>query len=165
MIRPEGLRFGSDPVGPSPRPHATARRAAAAFVLAVAMPAPPLLAVTIGMREHQALPVFYASVAVLVVAAVGLGSTAVPGRNRGWVIERIAVTAVVAWAAGLDAAILERAFVTAHADAEVASFAVAGAVYLVGSTWAFTDLRHFDGNWIMTSVTAVAVWLGVLAAS
>ena len=79
--------------------------------------------------------------------------------------ERIGVTAVIAWAAGLDVAMLERAFVTAHADAEVASFAVAGAVYLVGSTWAFTDPRHFDWNWTMTSVAAVAVWLGVLAAS
>ena len=61
-------------------------------------------------------------------------------------------------------AILERAFVTAHDDAKVVSFAVAGAVYLVGSTWAFTDLRHFDWNWTMTSVAALAVWLGVLAA-
>jgi hypothetical protein len=140
-------------------------RAAAAFVLAVAMPAPPLLAITVGTREHQALPVFYASVVVLIAIAIGLGSTAVPGRNRGWVVERIAVTAVVAWAAGLDVAILERAFLTAHADAEVAGFAVAGAVYLVGSTWAFTDLTHFDWKWTMTSVAAVAVWLGVLAAS
>ena len=41
-------------------------------------------------------------------------------------------------------AILERAFVTAHADAEVASFAIAGAVYLIGSTWRPTDVKHFD---------------------
>ena len=165
MIRPDGLRFGPDPVGPAPTPHATARRAAAALVLAVAMPAPPLLAITVGLQEHQALPVFYASVAVLLAAAAGLGSTAVPGQDRGWVVERIAVTAVVAWAAGLDAAILERAFVTAHTGAHVTSFAVATVVYLVGSAWAFTDLRHFDGNWIMTSVAATAVWLAVLAAS
>jgi hypothetical protein len=165
VIRPDGLRFGSDPVGPCPGPHSTARRAAAAFVLAVAMPAPPLLAITVGLREHEALPVFYASVAVLLAAAVGLGSTAVPGQNRGWVVERIGVTALVAWAAGLDVAILERAFVTAHADAEVASFAIAGAVYLVGSTWAFTDVKHFDWNWTMTSVATSAVWLAVLAAA
>jgi len=129
------------------------------------MPAPPLLAITIGMREHQTLPVFYASVAVLLAATVGLGSTAVPGQNRGWVVERIAVTAVVAWAAGLDAAILERAFVTAHTDAHVTSFAVAAVVYLVGSAWAFTDLSHFDWQWTMTSVAAAAAWLAVLAAS
>ena len=165
MIRPDGLRFGSDPVGPSPGPHSMVRRAAAAFVLAVAMPAPPLLAITVGLREHQALAVFYASVAVLLAAAVGLGSTAVPGQNRGWVAERVGVTAIVAWAAGLDVAILERAFVTAPADAEVAGFAIAGAVYLIGTTWAFTDPRHFDWNWTMTSVAAVAVWFGVLAAS
>ena len=138
------------------------------FVLAVAMPAPPLLAITVGLREHQehqALLVFYASVVVLLAAALGLGSTAVPGQNRGWVVERIGVTAVVAWAAGLDVAILERAFVTAPADAEVAGLAIAGAVYLIGTTWAFADPRHFDWNWTMTSVAAVAVWFGVLAAS
>jgi hypothetical protein len=129
------------------------------------MPAPPLLAITVGLQEHQALPVFYASVAVLLAAAVGLGSTAVPGQSRGWVAERIGVTAIVAWAAGLDVAILERAFVTAPADAEVAGFAIAAAVYLIGSTWAFADPRHFDWNWTMTSVAAVAVWLGVLAVS
>ena len=129
------------------------------------MPAPPLLAITVGTREYQALPVFYASVAVLLAAAIALGPTAVPGRDRAWIVERIAVTAVVAWAAGLDVAILERAFVTTHADADVASFAVAGAVYLAGSAWAFTDLRHFDWQWTMTSVAAAAVWLGVLAVS
>jgi hypothetical protein len=154
VIRPDGLGSGS-----------ATRRAAAAFVLAVAMPAPPLLAITVGLREHQALPVFYASVAVLLAAALGLGSMAVPGQSRGWIVERIGVTAVVAWAAGLDVAILERAFVTAPADAEVASLAIAGAVYLVGTTWAFADPRHFDWNWTMTSVAAVAVWFGVLAAS
>jgi hypothetical protein len=153
VIRPDGLR------------HSTTRRAAAAFVLAVAMPAPPLLAITVGLREHQALPVFYASVAVLLAVAVALGSTAVPGQNRGWVVERIGITAVVAWAAGLDVGILEHAFVTAPADAKVAGFAIAGAVYLIGTTWAFTDPKHFDWNWTMTSVAAVAVWFGVLAAS
>ena len=45
------------------------------------------------------------------------------------------------------------------------SFAVATLVYLIGSTWAFTDPRHFDWNWIMTSVAATAVWFAVLAAS
>jgi hypothetical protein len=46
-------------------------------VLAVAMPAPPLVAITVGAGEHQALLVFYAGVLVLTAAAIGLGSTAV----------------------------------------------------------------------------------------
>ena len=92
--RADGLRFGSDLVGPCRGPHRP--------------PAgrPPRSCLPWRCRHHRCLRSQWAcgntrrfrssttSVAVL-LAAVGLGSTAVPGQNRGWVVERIGVTALV----------------------------------------------------------------------
>ena len=82
------------------------------------MPAPPLVALTLGVRLDEPLPTFYACVAVLLVVAAVLGSTAVPGAGRGWVVERVGIIAVIGWAAGFDVAMLARAFLTGNPDGE-----------------------------------------------
>jgi hypothetical protein len=127
------------------------------------MPAPPLVALTLGVRLDEPLPIFYACVAVLLVIAAVLGSTAVPGAARVWVVERVGVIAVIAWAAGFDVAMLARAFGTGNAGSDVTAFVCAAAVYACGTVWAFSAGRHLEWRWIVTSVGSVVVWLAVAA--
>ena len=127
------------------------------------MPAPPLIAVTLGMRVDEPLPIFYACVAVLLVVAAVLGSTAVPGAGRGWIVERVGVIAVIAWAAGFDVAMVARAFLTGNTGSETGAFVCAAVVYVCGTVWAFSAAHHLEWRWIVTSVGSVAVWLAVAA--
>jgi hypothetical protein len=127
------------------------------------MPAPPLVALTLGARFDEPLPTFYACVAVLLVVAAVLGSTAVPGAGRGWVVERVGVIAVIGWAAGFDAGMLARAFLTGHPGGEPVAFLCAAAVYICGTAWTFSTALHFEWRWIMTCVGSVVVWLAVAA--
>jgi len=138
-------------------------RAAAVCALAGAMPAPPLVALTLGVRLDEPLPTFYACVAVLVVVAWVLGSTAVPGAGRAWVLERVGVIAVIAWAAGLDVAMLARAFLAGNASRETHAFLLAAAAYICGTAWTFSAARDFEWRWILTCVGSVVVWLAVAA--
>jgi len=116
------------------------------------MPAPPLVALTLGVRLDEPLPTFYACVAVLVVVAWVLGSTAVPGAGRAWVVERVGVIAVIAWAAGLDVAMLARAFLAGNASGETEAFLLAAAAYICGTAWTFSAARDFEWRWILTCV-------------
>jgi hypothetical protein len=127
------------------------------------MPAPPLVAVTLGMRLDEPLPTFYACVAVLLVVAAMLGSTAMPGAGRGWVVERVGIIAVIGWAAGFDVAMLARAFLTGNAGSKTQAFLCAAVVYLCGTAWTFSAARHFEWRWIMTCVGSVVIWLTVAA--
>jgi hypothetical protein len=138
-------------------------RAAAVCALTVALPAPPLVALTLGVRLDQPLPTFYACVAILLVVAAVVGSTAVPGAGRGWVVERVGVIAVIGWAAGFDVAMLARALLTGGAGSDRHAFLCAGAVYICGTVWTFSAARDFEWRWIATCVGSVVIWLGVAA--
>jgi hypothetical protein len=138
-------------------------RVAAICALALAMPAPPLVAVTVGVRLEEPLPTFYACVAVLLAAAAALGSIAVPGAGRGWVVERVGVIAVIGWAAGFDVAMLARAFLSGAAGGDTGAFLCAAGAYVGGTAWTFSAARDFEWRWILTCVASVVVWLAVAA--
>lgn len=125
------------------------------------MPAPPFVALTLGVRLDEPLPTFYVCVAILIAIAAALGSTAVPGAGRGWVAERVGVIAVIAWAAGFDAAVLARAFLTGNASSRTGAFLCAAAVYVCGTAWTFSGTPHFEWRWIVTCVGSVVIWLVV----
>ena len=127
------------------------------------MPAPPLVALTLGVRLDKPLPTFYACVAVFLVVAAVLGSTAVPGAGRGWVVERVGVIAVIGWAAGFDVAMLARAFLRGSVSSDAGAFLCAAAVYICGTTWTFSAARDFEWRWIGTCVGSVVIWLAVAA--
>lgn len=138
-------------------------RAAAVCALGVALPAPPLVAITLGTRLEAPLATFYACVAVLLAVAAVLGPTAVPGASRGWVAERVGAIAVIGWAAGFDVAVLARAFLTGSASGDARAFVCAAAVYIGGTGWSFSAACDFEWRWIVACVASVVVWLAVAA--
>ena len=79
-------------------------RWAAAGTLAVALPAAPLGVAAVGAGSAS-LGIIGGSAALLALLAAWVGPVALPGMGRAGAVERVIVTAVVAWAAAFDAAV------------------------------------------------------------
>jgi hypothetical protein len=121
------------------RPAAPARWAAAG-VIALALPVAPLAVAKVG-GGSSAPAILAGGAASLAALAAWLGPAAWPGMARGLAVERVMVTAVIAWAAALDAAV---AGVAVHGGGVSWSPGIVGATaaaYAAGSVWSMRSRR------------------------
>ncbi len=136
---------------------------AAAVVLALALPVAPLAVAAVGGSKAPGILALCAT--GLVGLAAWLGPAAWPGVARASAVERVLVTAVIAWAAALDAAV---AGVAVHDGGVTWSPAVVGvtvAAYAAGSVWSLRVPGEVWWRWpVACALTAVA-WILVQAAA
>jgi hypothetical protein len=138
-------------------------RWAAAGTLAVALPAAPLGVAAVGAGSAS-LGIIMGSAAVLALLAAWVGPAALPGMGRAGAVERVIVTAVVAWAAALDAAVAGAAVrggSTTYAPSVVAATVVA---YICGSVWSLRSAYEVWWRWPVACTLTAAVWIAGQAA-
>lgn len=145
------------------RPHgAAAGRVLAAAVLAMALPVVPL-AVAAADRTAAPLVLAAGAGATALLAAV-LGPAAWPGTGRAPAVERVLVTATVAWALALDAAVAAMAVRGGDIDRSPAVIAVTGVAYAVGCVWSLRAASEVWWRWPVACAVAAVVWIGGQAA-
>lgn len=133
-------------------------RWAAAGALAVALPAAPLGVAAVGAGSAS-LGIMAGGAAVLALLAAWVGPAALPGTGRAGAVERVIVTAVVAWAAAFDAAVAGAAVrggSTAYAPAAVAATVLA---YACGSVWSLRSPYEVWWRWPVACTATAAVWI------
>ena len=138
-------------------------RWAAAGTLALALPAVPLGVAAVGAGSAS-LGIIGGSAALLALLAAWVGPVALPGMGRAGAVERVIVTAVVAWAAAFDAAVAGAALrggSTAYAPAAVAATVVA---YAGGSIWSLRAPYEVWWRWPVACTVTAAVWIAGQAA-
>ncbi len=138
-------------------------RWAAAGTLAVALPAAPLGVAAVGAGSAS-LGIIMGSAAVLALLAAWVGPAALPGMGRVGAVERVIVTAVVAWAAALDAAVAGAAVrggSTTYAPGVVAATVVA---YICGSVWSLRSPYEVWWRWPVACTLTATVWIAGQAA-
>jgi len=138
-------------------------RWAAAGTLALALPAAPLGVAAVGAGSAS-LGIIGGSAALLALLAAWVGPVALPGMGRAGAVERVVVTAVVAWAAAFDAAVAGAALrggSTAYAPAAVAATVVA---YACGSIWSLRVPYEVWWRWPVACTVTAAVWIAGQAA-
>jgi hypothetical protein len=135
---------------------------AAAGVLALALPVAPLTVAAVG--GSAAPGILALGAAGLAGLAAWLGPAAWPGVARALAVERVLVTAVIAWAAALDAAV---AGVGIH-DGVTWSPAVIGvtiATYTAGSVWSLRVPGEVWWRWPVACTLTALAWIAVQAAA
>ena len=136
---------------------------AAAGVLALALPVAPLAVAAVG--GSAAPGILAGGAAGLAGLAAWLGPAAWPGIARALAVERVLVTAVIAWAAALDAAV---AGVALHDGGVSSSPVIVGATvaaYATGSVWSLRAPGEVWWRWpVACALTAVA-WILAQAAA
>jgi len=133
-------------------------RWAAAGALAVALPAAPLGVAAVGAGSAS-LGIMAGGAAALALLAAWVGPAALPGTGRAGAVERVIVTAVVAWAAAFDAAVAGAAVrggSTAYAPAAVAATVLA---YAFGSVWSLRSPYEVWWRWPVACTATAAVWI------
>jgi len=134
-----------------------AGRLLAAAVLALALPLVPL-AVAAADRGLAPLVLAAGAGATALLAAV-LGPAAWPGTGRGPAVERVLLTATVAWAAALDAAVAGMALRGGDVDRSPAVVAVTAAAYAVGCVWSLRAASEVWWRWPVACALAAVVWI------
>jgi hypothetical protein len=148
---------------PAPDPRAVATRWASAGVLALALPVAPLAVAAVGGSAAPAI--LAAGAAGLAGLAAWLGPAAWPGIARGIAVERVMVTAMIAWAAALDAAVAGVAVHDGGVSFTPAIVAVTVAAYATGSVWSLRAPGDVWWRWpVACTLTAVA-WIVAQAAA
>jgi hypothetical protein len=139
-----------------------AGRAAAAGVLALVIPAVPLaVAATGGTSAPLVLAGGAAATALL---AAWLGPAAWPGIGRAPAVERVLVTATVAWAVALDAAVAGMALRGGDVSRSPAVIAVTAAAYALGSIWSLRAPGEVWWRWPVACSVAAVTWIAGQAA-
>ncbi len=139
-------------------------RWAAAGALALALPVAPLAVAALGTGSATIF-ILAGGGAALAGLAAWLGPAAWPGVDRGVAVERVMVTAVIAWAAALDAAVMGVALHDGDVSWSPVVVVVTAGAYAAGSAW---SLRVPDEVWwrwpVACALTAVA-WIVAQAAA
>jgi hypothetical protein len=139
-----------------------AGRVAAAGVLALALPAVPL---SVAVAGGPAAPlVLAAGAAAVALLAAWLGPAAWPGTGRAPAVERTLVTATIAWAAALDAAIAGMALRGGEVSRSPAVIAVTALAYAVGSVWSLRVAADVWWRWPVACSLVAVVWIAGQAA-
>jgi hypothetical protein len=136
---------------------------AAAGVLALALPVAPLAVAAVG--GSAAPGILAAGAAGLAGLAAWLGPAAWPGIARALAVERVLVTAVIAWAAALDAAV---AGVAVHDGGVSFTPVVVGATvaaYATGSVWSLRAPGEVWWRWPVACTLTAAAWILAQAAT
>jgi hypothetical protein len=138
-------------------------RWAAACALALAVPVTPLGVAAFG-GGSAALAILAGGAVGLVALAAWLGPTAWPGIAPALAVERVMVTAVIAWAAALDAAV---AGIAVHGRVSFAPAAVAVTVaaYATGSVWSMRAPDEAWWRWPVACALTAAAWILAQAAA
>lgn len=140
-----------------------AARAAAAAVLALALPAVPLGVAAAG---RTAAPlVLAAGAAAVALLAAWIGPVAWPAAGRAAAVERVLVTAVIAWAAALDAAVAGMALRGGEVSRSPIVIAATAAAYAAGSAWSLHVPSEVWWRWPAACTGVAAIWIGAQAAA
>jgi hypothetical protein len=139
-----------------------AARPAAAGTLALAIPAVPLAVAASGV--DSAPVVLGAGAATTALLAAWLGPAAWPGTARAPAVEVVLVTAAIAWAAALDAAVAGMAVHGGGVSYSPAAIAVTAAAYACCSTWSLRTPAEVWWRWPVACSVASAVWIAGQAA-
>jgi hypothetical protein len=137
-------------------------RWAAAAALAVALPVTPL--VVAATRGSAALVVIAAGAACLAALAAWLGPRAWPGTPAAPAVERVMVTAMIAWAAALDAAVAGVAVRGGSVAVPGLGIAATAAAYVAGSAWSVRTPGEVWWRWPVACTVTAAVWVVCQAA-
>ena len=138
-------------------------RWAAAGTLALALPAAPLGVAAVGAGSAS-LAIIMGSAAGLALLAAWVGPAALPGMGRAGAVERVIVTAVVAWAAALDAAVAGAAVRGGSTTYQPAAVAATVAAYVCGSVWSLRSPHEVWWRWPVGCTLTAAVWIAGQAA-
>jgi len=138
-------------------------RWAAAGTLAVALPAAPLGVAAVGAGSAS-LGIIGGGAALLALLAAWVGPVALPGTGRAGAVERVIVTAVVAWAAAFDAAVAGAAVRGGSAAYPPAAVAATVLAYVCGSVWSLRTPYEVWWRWPVACTVTAAVWIAGQAA-
>jgi hypothetical protein len=139
-------------------------RWAAAGALALALPVAPLGVAAVGPGSATIF-ILAGGGAALAGLAAWLGPAAWPGVDRGAAVERVMVTAVIAWAAALDAAVVGAALHDGDVSWSPVVVVVTAGAYVAGSAWSLRVPAEVWWRWpVACSLTAVA-WILAQAAA
>lgn len=139
-----------------------AGRVLAGGALALALPAVPLAVAATG--AGAAPLVLAAGAASLALLAAVLGPAALPGTARARAVEWVLITATVAWAAALDAAVAGMAVRGGDVDGSPAVIAVTAAAYVVGSVWSLRAPAEVWWRWPVACSVSAVCWIAGQAA-
>ncbi len=139
-------------------------RWAAAGALALALPVAPLAVAAVGAGSATIF-ILAGGGAALAGLAAWLGPAAWPGVERGVAVERVMVTAVIAWAAALDAAVVGVALHDGRVSwSPVVVVATAGA-YAAGSAWSLRVPGEVWWRWPVACALTALAWIVAQAAA
>jgi hypothetical protein len=138
-------------------------RWAAAGTLALALPVAPLGVAAVGAGSAS-LGIIAGSAAGLALLAAWIGPAALPGMGRAGAVERVIVTAVVAWAAALDAAVAGAAFRGGSATLDPVTAGATALAYACGSAWSLHSPEDVWWRWPVACALTAAVWIAAQAA-
>jgi hypothetical protein len=137
-------------------------RWAAATGLAVALPMTPLAVAALGGSAAPA--VVGVGAMCLAALAAWLGPLAWPGVTSAPAVERVLVTALIAWAAALDAAVAGFALRSDAVWGSPGSAAVTAAAYAAGSAWSVRTPGEVWWRWPVACTATGLVWVACQAA-
>ncbi len=143
------------------RPFAPPRWAAAGS-LALALPAAPLGVAAVGAGSAS-LGIIAGSAVALVALAAWVGPAALPGTGRADAVERVIVTAVIAWAAALDAAVAGAAVRGGSTSLAPSAVGVTALAYACGSAWSLRSPGEVWWRWPVACALTAAVWIAAQA--
>lgn len=138
------------------------RRWAAAAALAVALPVTPL--VVAATRGSAAVVVIGVGAACLAALAAWLGPMAFPGISAAPAVERVMVTAMIAWAAALDAAVAGVAVRGGSVAVPGVGIAATAAAYAAGTAWSVRTPGEVWWRWPVACTATGLVWIACQAA-
>jgi hypothetical protein len=139
-------------------------RWAAAGALALALPVVPLAVAAVGAGSATVF-ILFAGGAALAALAAWLGPAAWPGVDRGVAVERVMVTAVVAWAAALDAALMGVALHDGDVSWSPVVVVATAAAYAAGSVWSLRVPSEVWWRWPVACALTALVWILAQAAA
>jgi hypothetical protein len=139
-----------------------AGRWAAGCVLALALPAVPVAAAAAGATSAPAI--LAAGAAALAALAAWLGPAAWPGTARAPAVERVLVTATIAWAAALDAVVAGMAVHGGGVSLSPAVVMLTALAYALGSAWSIRIASEVWWRWPVACALAAVTWIVLQAA-
>jgi hypothetical protein len=132
-------------------------------VLALALPVAPIAVAAAGGSAAPAILAMGA--AGLAGLAAWLGPAAWPGVARAVAVERVLVTATIAWAAALDAAVAGVAVHGGGVSWSPAIIATTVAAYATGSVWSMRAPGEVWWRWPVACTLTAAAWILAQAAA